>query len=828
MRGVLWLALVLSVLPLQTVAAQQAPPQPIAYGQSVTGSLSTAQIEVLYVFSAKQGDSIIAAMDLKDGTLDPLLILVDESQQTVLAVDNDSGGNHNARLRFVIPTDGNFVIKATAVQGSGDIQGTYTLSLMLDSSAPLGAANGPLSVSDVPIVAPFIVGEELKGDLSDTVQFRLYVIRIRKSEPIIVTLDIADSPNKLQAGMYLYTPDFHEVERAELGQPLNVKATADTLYFLIVARAAASGAGSYTLRQTLVAKTSTPAITPGQTVRGLINNDNAVKTYSLQGSAGQAITARLRRLSGDLITYLYVVSIDNGKTIAQATDSNGVAELSVVLPAIGTYAVVATRGGQQTGTTSGEFALTVSQPGQTPPLPPEFQNYATLDYGDKPTGTVDDTTYAVPYVFSAQAGDVIQATMSAVDGNGDLDAYLLLQNVKGETLAEDDNSGGGKNAHLQITIPETGQYALVATRANLAKGTTSGAFTLVFDTVSLPQSDSLVYGTPLVTEQAQPAIQGSAVGGLYHFDAQPDTAVSVDLAATDGLQAVTMLTDTDFKQIAAANGSISSTLIKQSAPYYIFVVRAGGPNQPAAGSYTITLKGAIKPTPTLPPGVLAFDQPVTGKITNEVYQVRYTVQAQQNMTLTVTMDAAPGSTLDPLVGITDADNNVLGVNDDTAAGLKNATLTVTTPKAGLYTIVATRSQEARGNTVGDFILTIKARQTGPDILPIAYGGVVNGEIVADRFLYYYTFTGSAGDLITIKMNHVPGNELDPLLYLYDYTGGKPKLIAGNNDASAEIKDAAIIRFKLSRSGPYLIAATRADAAQGKTIGTFVLTLTKDN
>jgi hypothetical protein len=53
------------------------------------------------------------------------------------------------------------------------------------------------------------------------------------------------------------------------------------------------------------------------------------------------------------------------------------------------------------------------------------------------------------------------------------------------------------------------------------------------------------------------------------------------------------------------------------------------------------------------------------------------------------------------------------------------------------------------------------------------------------------------------------------------------LIASNNDAAAGTTDAAIVQFKLTQSGPYLIAATRLDAAKGTTTGEFVLTLNKD-
>jgi hypothetical protein len=804
----------LSINPVGSVQAQDNTPQAITYEQTVTGELATPLEEVLYIFTATQQDAITVTMDSTNGSFDPLLILTDQTQQTVLAVDNDSGGNRNARLRFVIPTTGDYVIKATAVKGSGDINGSYTLTLTQNSGAPAPSLNA----APLPQVVALKPGEASNGELNDSVRFRLYTLRARANEPITASLEIPESPSKLQAGLYLYASDFREIARGELGQAINIKAPADGVYFLMVALAAPSSAGIYTLRQTLPTVSNTLAITPGQTVRGAISNDAAVKTYSLQGAQGQTVNARMRRLTGDLITYLYIVAIDTGVTVAQATDQNGVSELSTVLPADGTYAIVATRGGQQTGITTGEYALSLIIPGQETPMPAPFENHASLSYGDRLTGTIDNTTFAIPHVFTAQTGDVIQAVLTAEEGSGNLDAFLILQDINGKTLAEDNDSAGGTNARLQATIPESGQYALIVTRAGGDQGTTTGKYDLAFGTLSAPLSASGEIGTLLTV--GEPQTGSSAIGRLYRFEAPAQTAVSFELApAEDNL---VVLTDSTFQQVAA--GAITNITLPKDGTYYVFVLRAGGPNQPAGGDYTITLQGNIAPPPTAAPGTLVFGQPVTGTITNDLYQVRYTVQARQGATLIINLDAAPDSTLDPMVGVTDPDNNVLGVNDDASSGLKNASLTINVSKDGLYNIVATRAQEAQGTTTGDYVLTVSIQQTRPDILPIRYGGIINADITNEQFLYYYTFTGTAGDVITIKMNSVPGHSLDPVVYLYDYSSGKPELIAGNNDAAPGSQDAAIVDFALPQNGTYLIAATRLDALQGQTTGSFVLTL----
>src|SRR5260221_5900905 len=122
-------------------------------------------------------------MDTDKGTLDPLVILVDQSQQSVLAVDNDSGGNHNARLRFVIPSAATYVIRATAVQGNGDINGSYKLALALSNATPT-----PSDSVTAPLISPFQPGQEVRGLLNPTVRFHIFRLNVRKRDPLRASL----------------------------------------------------------------------------------------------------------------------------------------------------------------------------------------------------------------------------------------------------------------------------------------------------------------------------------------------------------------------------------------------------------------------------------------------------------------------------------------------------------------------------------------------------------------------------------------------------------------------------------------------------------------
>jgi uncharacterized protein (TIGR03437 family) len=79
--------------------------------------------------------------------------------------------------------------------------------------------------------------------------------------------------------------------------------------------------------------------------------------------------------------------------------------------------------------------------------------------GDLQTAAGD---YLDPLWFAGVAGDRVRLTMSSPS----FDPLLILNRNNGDTIAADDNSGGGpsgKDAQITVTLPETGVYVIVAT-----------------------------------------------------------------------------------------------------------------------------------------------------------------------------------------------------------------------------------------------------------------------------------------------------------------------------------------------------------------------------
>lgn len=97
----------------------------IEYGQRVTGNLRAGSAGDAWTLRGSPGDRIVINM-IAVGDTDPLIRLYD-SRNELIAEDDDSGGNLNARLEFVLPADGTVTILArTFFTGAG---GSYELTV---------------------------------------------------------------------------------------------------------------------------------------------------------------------------------------------------------------------------------------------------------------------------------------------------------------------------------------------------------------------------------------------------------------------------------------------------------------------------------------------------------------------------------------------------------------------------------------------------------------------------------------------------------------------------------------------------------------------------
>lgn len=137
--------------------------------------------------------------------------------------------------------------------------------------------------------------------------------------------------------------------------------------YTLTVRGLGNTTGPYRARLELVNPTATGdgVIAYGRTVTGTIADDFSRQPWSFRGTSGDVIDATMLPVSGDLDTYLSLLSPD-GDVVATADSggaSGGAALLAVRLPSNGTYTLVARRAGEnsgEAGTTTGDYSLTLT------------------------------------------------------------------------------------------------------------------------------------------------------------------------------------------------------------------------------------------------------------------------------------------------------------------------------------------------------------------------------------------------------------------------------------------------------------------------------------
>ncbi len=427
----------------------------------------------------------------------------------------------------------------------------------------------------------------------------------------------------------------------------------------------------------------------GQTVTGQITAVNFFELWEFQGSRGDRVQI-LMEGDGYLDPYLGLLFTATEEVVMEDDDSGGGsnAYIEVTLPASGSYTIVATRYGLDSGTTVGAYRLTLQAVGAATTVstgavatasassavgtPVELDTgifyMGTLELGSPVTGSLDNRAFAHIYELQVPAGTQIVMAMMA-DGSA-LDSYIYFTNENFDVLAEDDDSGGqvgiGQyDAFLTLTVPQTGTYYAVATRAGGAQGTSYGAYVLL---VGVPEEE-----TAATTTTTQPV-----------------------------------------------------------AP----------PQQPAAQQAAPT---------ELPPGVnymgtITVGGTANGQISAASFVHLYDLQGNAGQEITITMRGMGG--LDAYVGLMTPDGDVLAEDDNSGGGL-DAQITIKLPESGTYLIAATRNGLDSGTTVGSYTLQVSVAQPSPaNPAPSGlsgFGGLPGRAIATDAGTFYLRGNGASAN-----------------------------------------------------------------------------------
>ncbi|MBI5958934.1 MAG: PPC domain-containing protein [Chloroflexi bacterium] len=451
----------------------------------------------------------------------------------------------------------------------------------------------------------------------------------------------------------------------------------------------------------------------GEAVTGVLDDQTFRQIYTFNGQANDVIAVRMTRISGDLDPYLLLMN-EHGEILALSDDDGtGIdAEIGFKrLPQNARYFVIATRFGQEHGSTSGEYELLLEQVGSS-----GASENTTLGYGSSVIGRITGEEPLFFYFMRAQRGNVINITMQRTSGN--LDPHLDLATADGIVITSNDDdplAEGTLDAGItNYTILKDGTYLIVATRFGREAGDTQGSYVLSLEQIppeelgQAPETARLIdYGLALTG-----TVDEETLTRYYRFEGRRGDVITTTLSTEAGdLDPLLKLADASLTVIKedddTGDGSearIAAFTLPADGMYYLLATSSEKRGGGTSGDFAIKLDGRA--------GIvggraleIAYGATMTGQLDNQTVSEEYVFIGQQGDVVRIAMQRV-SSDLDSLVTLYDSDRKQITFDDD-GGGSQDAVINdFTLPRDGMYILVASRFDREQGQTSGAYILTL--------------------------------------------------------------------------------------------------------------------------
>jgi|GEM_PF-2115888 hypothetical protein len=525
--------------------------------------------------------------------------------------------------------------------------------------------------------------------------------------------------------------------------------------------------------------------------------------YGFEGRTGQEIEISLE--STDFDPYV-ILQNAAGETIAENDDSlnsyNSV--LNLTLPDTGRYELLAT---SYSNGSAGSYDLKVHA--TEPVNPPLLSTGAQLDLTERVvTQTRISPGNRIP--LKGTADQVLNISLDSTD----FDTYLILQDQNGEVIGESDDREGSTNSLLQVTLPKTGTYDLVA---SAFAADSAGSYQLQATEQQRSATPRLNTSGTWTPEATPTEIRYVRNADAYTFSGEAGQIVEIGLDSEEFDPYLTLekLGAGDLGETIAENddsGTDRNALLNIALPetgtYRVF---ARGYEDSSAGAYQFQINGlSLVPSPLLQEqGSITDQDPVIPVPDSTKRGDQYSLNGQAGQRLEINLTSPE---FDTYLILQDAEGNTIAENDDRMPGDGNSRLTAQLPTTGTYQVIVTGfSEDSRG------LYDLKAQEArvAKTIQPLTRDRLEPSERLVTNTTVRkgdpYTIQGRAGETIEARMN---SEALDSYLVLQNDRG---ELIAENDDGDGRN---AVLSAVLPSDGTYTLLAT-AYGEDG--VGTYTLT-----
>jgi hypothetical protein len=478
-------------------------------------------------------------------------------------------------------------------------------------------------------------------------------------------------------------------------------------------------------------------------VTGEITNDVPSQSWLFEGASGSLVTINLRVATGNLDPFVYLTdNTTNTRIITSAATETG--ETTVVrianftLPSDGTYTLTATRLGEQNGTSSGTYSLSLEPGIEDVYVAGELaaNQDATIYDGEVVSGSIPVAFQYDAWYFEGEIGDRITAVVESSDDvpiTGDL---TLLRRGEEEWIETSTSSVESTTAIRldNIELPVTGSYVLRVrptftpfSNYQLTLGGSGGV------RPELPPCRTVVAECPAISPLGVPAepifnevpafgnVSTASPALAYQFSVFEGDVISISMERTGGnLDTFLGLADEQGNVLARDSGfdpvrsRINEFRVPTDGCYFIYASREGVGDGDTEGTFIVTASGipagATSDIPQ-PPDEIAFGRDIapgetaTGNIADDRVSVAYRFRAENAGTYSAIATRSTGD-LAPGLILYDAEFNQIDAVTANFVGNASNPLTFEAETGVYYFIVVEREGGESGSSAGEFTLSV--------------------------------------------------------------------------------------------------------------------------
>ncbi len=317
-------------------------------------------------------------------------------------------------------------------------------------------------------------------------------------------------------------------------------------------------------------------------------------------------------------------------------------------------------------------------------LPVLAQTAEPIEFGDTVEGSLTEDTASIEYTFEAELGEYVIVTMIA----DNFDAFLRLEDSKGNEVATDDDSEGNLNARIgPFKLPINDTFTIVATSLS---GTASGDFTVSLATAEV---SSIEY-----TETIDGELTDSEGVVTYNFSGQEGDSVRIAMDSEDF--------DSILRLSSAENPSV--VLVTDDDSGFDYNALIGPYTLPETGEYTITatsLDGTSTGDFTLTLTkveltALTIDEETSAELTSSE-PLYFSFEGSTGQAINIRVDS--DDTIDTTLSLLGPDNYQLTTDDDSGGRIDPEIRSYVLAQDGLFTVLVTPYSDAE---VGEFTITV--------------------------------------------------------------------------------------------------------------------------